>query len=139
MSTKGPHEHGGAAVELSLLTPLFLALVLLVVLALRVVAAQSGADAAAHAAARAASLERSPQAAHTAAENAAANAMRTHDLACRRHDLDVATDGLRPGAQVRVSVTCHADLADLSGLAVPGTYAAQGQATAVVDTYRENP
>ncbi|GAA3745195.1 Flp pilus assembly protein TadG [Spinactinospora alkalitolerans] len=133
------HEHGGASVELALLTPLLVLIALLAVLAYRVVAAESTADAVAHAAARAATLQRTAEGANAAAHDAAANALRTHGLSCTTHILDLDTSGLEPGSTVSANLTCRADLADLSGLGVPGTYEAQGTATAVVDVYRGQP
>lgn len=132
-------DRGSASAELALLTPLIILIALLVLLAHRIVSAGMAADAAASAAARAATLERTPEAAHTAAETAAAAAVRTHELSCATYDLAIDTSGLEPGATVRVTLTCTADLSDLSGLGVPGTRTIQGSAASVVDSYRSTP
>ncbi|GAA3744515.1 TadE/TadG family type IV pilus assembly protein [Salinactinospora qingdaonensis] len=132
-------DTGGAAVELALLTPALVLFALLVVLAYRTVSAEFTADTVAHAAARAATLQRSVAAAEIASREAAANALRTHELSCAGHTLTLDTAGLVPGSTVTATFTCHADLADLSGLGLPGTYTATGTASAVVDTYRSAP
>lgn len=132
-------DRGSASAELALLTPLIILIALLVLLAHRVITAGMAADTAAAAAARAATLERTPEAAYTAAETAAANAMRTHELSCATYDLTIDTGGLQPGAMVRVTLTCTADLSDLSGLGVPGSRTIEGNAVSVVDSYRSTP
>ncbi|GAB3726772.1 TadE/TadG family type IV pilus assembly protein [Nocardiopsis nanhaiensis] len=129
-------DRGSASAELALLTPLLILIAMLVLLAHRTVSATMAADAAASAAARAATLERTPAEAQAAAETAAANAVRTHDLSCATYDLAIETGGLHPGATVAVTLTCTADLSDLSGLGVPGSRTIEGTAASVVDTHR---
>ncbi|MFC4866298.1 TadE/TadG family type IV pilus assembly protein [Streptomonospora arabica] len=126
--------------ELALLTPLLILLALLTVLAYRTVAAETTANAVAHTAARAATLQRTPAAAETAAHRAVENALRTHELSCASHHLDLDIAGLQPGATVQARLTCHADLSDLSGLGMlSATSEVTGQASAVVDVYRSRP
>ncbi|GAA1122383.1 TadE/TadG family type IV pilus assembly protein [Nocardiopsis composta] len=132
-------EWGSAAVELCLLTPLLIALALLIVLAHRLTTAAQAADTAAHAAARAATLERTSQAARAAAEQAAAETLRTHNLSCHEHALTLRTGGLEPGATVTAELVCRTELADLAGLGVPGSREVSGEASAVVDVYRGRP
>jgi len=132
-------ERGSASVELALLTPLLILLALLTVLAYRTVSAETTANAVAHAAARAATLQRTPTAAQAAAQQAVANALRTHELSCASHRLDLDIAGLDPGATVRARLTCEADLSALSGLGVPATSTIIGKASAVVDVYRSRP
>jgi Flp pilus assembly protein TadG len=139
MNRRMSDDRGAASAELALLTPLLVMIALLVLFAYRIVAADTAADAAAHAAARAATLERTTTAAQRAAEAAAADTVRTHDLACATHDLHLDTGGLTPSTTVTATFTCHADLADLTGLGLPGTRPLQGSATSVVDTYRGTP
>ncbi|MBB6174950.1 Flp pilus assembly protein TadG [Nocardiopsis mwathae] len=130
---------GGASVELALLTPLLVLFALLVVLAYRTVSADFTANTVAHAAARAATLQRTPEAAQSAAHRTAADALRTHDLSCASYSLELDTSGLQPGSTVSARLTCRAELGDLTGLRVPGSYVTHGTATAVVDTYRGQP
>lgn len=133
-------ERGSASAELALLTPLLVLLALLTVLAYRTVSAETTANTVAHAAARAATLQRTPAAAEAAAQQAVAHALRTHDLSCASHNLELDIAGLEPGATVQARLTCHADLSDLSGLgALPASTAIHGQASAVVDVYRSRP
>ncbi|WP_345556043.1 TadE/TadG family type IV pilus assembly protein [Streptomonospora halophila] len=132
-------EQGSASVELAVLTPLLILLALLTVLAYRMVAAEMTANTLAHAAARAATLQRTPAAAEQAARQSVANALRTHDLDCAAYSLELDIAGLEPGATVDAALTCHVDLAGLSGLGVPLTSEVRGEASAVVDVYRSGP
>ncbi|MBE2997176.1 pilus assembly protein [Nocardiopsis sp. HNM0947] len=135
-----PGDDGGSATaEFAIMVPALVLLALLALLAHHVVAARMGSDTAAHAAARAATLERTPAAAHTAAETAVEEALRTHDVACADYDLALDTAGLAPGATVTATVSCTADLSQLTGLGLPGTTTVEGDATSVVDTYRSTP
>jgi len=140
MSTRmrNPDE-GSATAEFAIMVPALVLLALLALLAHHLVAARMGSDTAAHAAARAATLERTPAAAHAAAETAVDEALRTHGVACAEYDLVLDTAGLSPGATVTATVSCTADLAQLTGLGLPGTTTVDGDATSVVDTYRSTP
>lgn len=130
------HDRGSASAELALLTPVLILIAMLTLLASRLVSATMAADDAAHTAARAATLERTPAAAHSAAEAAVENALRTHTLSCASWELHLQTAGMAPGSTVEATLTCQADLADLTGLGVPGARTVHGSATSVVDTYR---
>ncbi|WP_435107150.1 TadE/TadG family type IV pilus assembly protein [Nocardiopsis synnemataformans] len=135
----GGGDRGSASAELALLTPILIAIALLVMLAHRIITSTMAVDTIAHAAARAATLERTPASASTAAEAAVAQAVRTHSLSCASYDLALDTSGLAPGATVTATFTCHADLSDLTGLGLPGTRSIEGVASSVVDTYRSTP
>lgn len=140
MSPRTPRcDRGSATAEFAIMVPALVLLALLALLAHHLVAARMGSDTAAHAAARAATLERTPAAAHTAAESAVQEALRTHGVACDDYDLDLDTRGLAPGATVSATVSCTADLSQLTGLGLPGTTTVEGGATSVVDTYRSTP
>ena len=140
MSPRTPHhDRGSATAEFAIMVPALVLLALLALLAHHLVAARMGSDTAAHAAARAATLERTPAAAHTAAETAVEEALRTHGVACADYDLALDTAGLAPGATVTATVSCTADLSQLTGLGLPGTTTVEGDATSVVDTYRSTP
>ncbi|TDQ55098.1 TadE family protein [Actinorugispora endophytica] len=137
--TRGRTERGSASVELTLVAPLLIAFALLMVLAGRVVGAQSTADEIAHAAARAASMERTAPQAQAAADQVAGEALSSHGLVCADYTLALNHGGLQPGGAVTAVLSCHIDLGDLSGLNVPGTRTVQGESTVVVDTYRGTP
>lgn len=128
-------ERGAVSTELAVLTPLFIALVLFVVYAGRVVEAEADVSHAAYEAARAATLTDTPVAAHAAAAETAHANIATGTVACRSLDVAVDATAFIPGGHVTVTLTCQATFADLSLLAVPGTRAFTASATSVVDVH----
>lgn len=134
--TRTRTEHGSAAVELVLVTPLLIVLLLFVAFGGRMVMARGDIDAAARDAARAASLARSPATAEQAARQAADAALAARQAPCGQLDVQVDTSRFQAGGTVAVTVTCHLSLADLALLAVPGTRPMTGHAVAPVDAYR---
>ncbi|MGW5789236.1 TadE/TadG family type IV pilus assembly protein [Saccharopolyspora sp. NPDC003752] len=134
-------DAGSASVELAVLTPMLLALLVLVIAAGRVVSADNALEHATTAAARSASLARTPTAAHTAAADTGTHAMAEQHLACAKTRLHVDTSmfGNRAGQPGRVTVTlsCAVRLSDLTGLpGLPGTIALQARFASPVDPYR---
>ena len=113
-------ERGSMSIELVLLTPVLVACILVIAAGARYVDARGQTASAAFAAARAASLT-SDQAAAVAAGRAAASRSRaSRGRACVRLDVHVDAAAFQPGGQLRATVTCVADLSDLSGLGLPG-------------------
>jgi Flp pilus assembly protein TadG len=130
-------DHGGAAVELVLLTPLLLALLLFAVLAGRLAQARAEVDGAARDAARAASIARAPAAARAAARVAAAATLGDRRVTCRTLKVATDTSAFRAGGHVAVDVACTVDLADLALLRLPGRRTVHARFTAPLDTFRE--
>jgi Flp pilus assembly protein TadG len=132
----GRPERGSAAVELALLTPLLILLLLFVVACGRLVQTRLRLSDAAHAAARAASLARDPATATAAADATARAALTPAGTTCTA--LAVSTDTARftRGGQVTVTLTCHTDLRDLTGLSLPGASTQQVSSTSPIDVYR---
>ncbi|GAA3393370.1 TadE/TadG family type IV pilus assembly protein [Cryptosporangium minutisporangium] len=128
-------EAGSVTVELTLLTPLVLLIVLLVVAAGRLADAQARLDQATYTAARAASLSRHPATAANAARTSAVAAL---DLpaTCAALDVTVDTTAYAPGGAVIVHTTCVVNLADLTGLGLPGSRTLTSTSTSPLDTYR---
>ncbi|MBD0741665.1 TadE/TadG family type IV pilus assembly protein [Streptomyces sp. CBMA152] len=125
--------------ELALVTPL-LVLVLLVVVALgRLVDARLVVADAAHQAARAASLARTEDAARTQAERAANIALKEAGAACTRPQVRLTAGGLAPGATVTATLSCNADLGDLTRTRMPGHVRVTSTAFSVVDSFRSTP
>jgi Flp pilus assembly protein TadG len=134
--TEPTTEHGSAAVELVLLTPVLVALLLFVVMVGRLEAARGTVDAAARDAARAASVARSPAAAQTAAIAAANASTRTAGLHCESLAVDIAGDATA-GTMIAATVTCTVPLGDLAlGLHIPATRTITAHFVAPVDQYR---
>ena len=127
---------GSVSVELVLLTPVFLAVLALIVGAGRLDDARGQIVGAARDAARAASQTTSP-----AAARAAATATVTDDLAgtaCRTATVRTDTSRFTAGGIVAVRVTCAVALADLTpGGLFPGHKSMSATATAPLDTYRQ--
>lgn len=129
-------DDGSAALEMVLVTPL-LVLVLLTVVALgRLADARLVVADAAHQAARAASLARTDSRARSDAQQAARTALQAARSACTRPRVTVDTGRLEPGSSTSATVTCTADLSDLTHLALPGSVQVSGTAHSPVDRYR---
>lgn len=129
-------ESGSMSVELVLLTPVLLALVLLVVAGGRLAQARSDVDGAARDAARAASMARDSVTAAAAGTDAARATLHEGHVSCRHLEVDVDTAAFAAGGTVTASVSCTVELGDLTGLALPGTRLVSAKFTEAVDTYR---
>ena len=134
----GAHrDRGEAAVEIVILTPLFIVLLLLVVALGRYSHAHQLTQQAAGAAARAASLTTGGTAATTAADRAARDTLTGLGMACTRLDTSVDTSRFRPGGRVAVAVSCTADLSAVVLAGLPGTVTVRATAAAPLETYRD--
>lgn len=130
-------EDGSAAVELTLATPLLIALLVFVAVVVhRGVDARLRLDDAAHQAARAASLARDPAAAVTAAEQTAADALTQAGVVCQPMTVDTDTGRFAPGGVVTVTVSCTINHGDALILNVPGTRVLSATFVSPVDTWR---
>lgn len=143
--TRPRPETGSAAVELTLLTPLLIALILLVVAAGRVTSARIAVQDAAAQAARTVTLARTPGTATDQARTAATTATIGKGLPCRQVTVTITTPGADarstagPGGAlqvVTVQVACTVALGDLTGLKLPATTVITGTATSPLDRYR---
>jgi Flp pilus assembly protein TadG len=132
-------ERGNAALELTLVTPILLALLLFVAAGGRLVNSQNQVEGAARDAARAASLRDDPATAAQDAHTAAVSTLAAHHVTCRSPTVDVDTSDLHPGGAVRVVVHCTVALADLALLRLPGERTITARATEVIDQYRASP
>jgi Flp pilus assembly protein TadG len=129
-------DRGSAATELVLLTPLLVAMLLLVVMGGRYAQARADVDAAARDAARAGSIARGPDSASADGSEAARARLHEGDVTCRTLDVVVDTAGFRAGGSVTATVTCTVDLGDLTGLNLPSSRTFAASFTEPVDTYR---
>lgn len=114
-------QHGGAATELVLATPLIVVLLLFVVFLGRITEATAELAGAAHSAARAASMARDPQSAVLAADQMVDAALSGQQVACSPLAVVVDTSQFWPGGAVAVTITCTVSLADLGPLHVPNS------------------
>jgi len=129
-------ERGSVTTEMALITPVLIALLLLVVGLGRLAAARGDVDAAARDAARAAANARSGAQATEDGELAARAALVEGGVACRTLAVHVDTTDFRPGGTVRADVTCTVELATLTGMALPGSRTVTASFPAPVDRYR---
>jgi Flp pilus assembly protein TadG len=129
-------DRGSAAAELVLVTPLLIAVLMLIVAAGRLVDGRLQVESAAMQAARAASLARTPAAAAAAATETAEAALASEHITCSPLAIDPDTSDFTPGGDVSVTVTCTVSLAGLSLLHIPGSQSLTSSFTSPIDTYR---
>jgi len=132
----GGSDEGSVATELVLLTPLLLLMLFFVVALGRTVSARLDVDGAAAQAARAASIARDPTTANAMAQQTATTALGSDNVTCGHLTVSTDTADFTPGGQVRVTVSCTVDLADLVGLRLPASQTVSSTATSVIDVYR---
>lgn len=135
---RGVGDRGTIAVEVAVLAPAFIFLLLLVIYAGRVSAAETDITRAASAASRAASLRQHPTDAAREAQTTAAANLAASGVPCDDLRTDVDTGDFTPGGTVTVTVTCRASMADLALLGIPGTRTFTATSVEVVDRYRSN-
>lgn len=129
-------ERGAAVVELTLLTPVFVLLLLFVVGLGRLAQARGDLEGAARDAARAASIERTAPAAAEAARSTAAATLADRDITCGDLVVAVDTSSFDPGGSVVVDMACTVSFSDLSLLRLPGSRTLSARAVEVVDVFR---
>lgn len=115
-------ERGGAsAIQAVLVVPLIMVFASLIWAGSRITIAEDAVDQAAGAAARAATIARTAGEARGDARDVATSSLSTSGLECSTTSIDVDTSGFSvpvgQPANVRVSISCRAPLADL---VVPG-------------------
>jgi Flp pilus assembly protein TadG len=129
------------SLEFVVLAPVLIALLGLLVLAGRVAIAANSVEAAADEAARSASISRTAAGARAAGADGARRALGEQDLRCSTVQVDVDTAGFAvpvgAPAQVRATVTCVVQLADLALPGFPGSRTVTATAVSPLDTYRE--
>jgi Flp pilus assembly protein TadG len=131
------HRQGGfAALELVIMTPVFLLLLLVVVGFGRVSHARELVEQAASAAARAATLQSNPAAAASAAQQEAHDTLSGAGVSCRSFIADVDTSDFRPGGEVTVTVSCTASLADLVAAGFPGSKTLSASSSSPLEVLR---
>ncbi len=136
MMTRPRNERGSMSIELVLLTPVLVACILVIAGGARHVDARGQTSTAAFVAARAASLTSDQEAAVVAGRKAASGALSDRGLACVSLTVQIDAGDFRPGGHIRATVTCTADLADLSGLGLPGTKSFTSVAVVPIEEHR---
>ena len=131
-------DRGAMSLEMVLLTPIFLAFIVLLAGAGRMVDAKSEVDGAARDAVRAASIARSEPEAASMAAQAADQSLGGMSWCAGGPTtvLDGANTNWGNGGQVAVIVTCTVNLGDLGFFKMfPGTKTMTGRSVAPIDTF----
>lgn len=129
-------QRGSAAVELVLVTPVLITLMLFVVAGGRLATSRADVDAAARDSARAASIARSPATAERDGTIAAEATLTDRDVTCRTLTVTIDTADFRPDGTVAATVSCDVELADLTGLGLPGRRTISSRFVEPVDAFR---
>jgi Flp pilus assembly protein TadG len=129
-------QRGSASVEIVLVTPVLIALMLFVVAGGRLASSRADVDAAARDSARAASIARSPATAERDGNSAAEATLTDREVSCRKWTVTIDTSEFRPGGTVAATVNCDVELADLTGLGLPGRRTISSRFVEPVDTFR---
>lgn len=129
-------DDGSSIVEMVLIAPCLMLVMLFVVLVGRLAMADIDVNATAYAAARAASLAANADRARAAGQRIAATI--PAGAACDRRDVKVDTAEFKPGGVVRVTISCHISLENITGL-VPGTHTLTASSVSPVDPFRSTP
>ena len=119
-----------------MVTPVLLAMLLLLIYAARVNRTQAELDGAARDAARAASIERDAATAASAAQDAASANLADAGVNCTSFAVAADTGAFTPDGSVRVEVSCTVGLSDLGLLGVPASRTMRSSFTAPIDRLR---
>jgi Flp pilus assembly protein TadG len=131
-------ERGSMSIEIVLLTPALVAAIIVIAAGARFVDAREETSGAAFAAARAASLTSNQEAAVAAGTEAARHAMSDRGQSCATLDVTIDAHDFAPGGTIRATVSCLADLSDLSGFGIlPGHKTFTATAAVPLDQHRD--
>ncbi len=124
------------SIEMVLLIPALVACILAVAAGARYVDARAQTSSAAFVAARAASLTQNQEAAVAAGREAASRSLAERGQACARLTVRIDAGEFHPGGQLRATVTCVADLSDLTGFGLPGHKSFTSTAVVPIEEHR---
>ena len=125
------------AIELVLLAPVLVLLCGIIVMAGEFRSAANDVSNAAYAAARAASDTTDPVAAQTAGRAAAQDSIANRGNACASMTTSIDTSNFTPGGDIKVTVTCVAALAQITGFGIiPGHKTFTATAVVPIDVHR---
>lgn len=136
MTTRARGDAGTAVTETVLIVPVLIVLLLFVVFVGRITSADHDVQASARDAARAASVASSPDGAVAAAQSTVTDTLAGRHVRCATLAVDVDTAAFTRDGNVGVTVHCTVSLADVTGLAVPGSKLLTAHAVEVVDRLR---
>ncbi len=129
-------QDGNLTVELVVITPVLLALTLMILAFGRVTESRQQVVEAARAGAESAAILPTPTAAQTGAAEAALVGIVGRGQTCVHAQIVTDLSHFQPGGYVSVTVTCEVGLADLSIPGLPGSTMVRATSTAPIDPYR---
>lgn len=135
----GRDERGSMAIELVILAPALVACILTIAAGARYADARGQTTDAAFSAARAASLTMNQQAAVAAGQRAATRSLAERGHACPTLIVTIRAHDFAPGGTVAATVTCIADLSELTGFGLPGHKRFTATATVPIEEHRDLP
>ena len=130
-------DAGFGSLELVILTPVFVAMLLLVVGFGRITHGRQLVEQAASAAARAASLDSTPAQATKDAQREARDILTQAGVICHTFTANVDTSNFRAGGQVSVTVDCVTSLSDLGLVGFPGSKTLEASSTSPLEQFRQ--
>ena len=125
------------AIEMVFLTPALVACILVIAAGARYVDARGQTINAAFSTARAASLTTNQHDALAAGRRAATRSLAERGQACASLTVVINAGDFAPGGTIRATITCVTDLADLSGVGLPGHKTFTATATVPLERHRE--
>jgi Flp pilus assembly protein TadG len=128
-------ETGAALAELVIVAPLLLLVALLMIFFGRIESAQGDVGAAARAGAEAAVVQGNAAAAQSSASAAVTATLASDQVACPSPTVSTNVTNFVAGGSVTVSVTCVAQLSDVTAPGLPGQKTFSATATAPIDPY----
>lgn len=129
-------DRGSNSLSLVIVAAVIIVLLLVVVAFGRYAYSRQLVEQASAAAARAASLATSAAQAQQRAQSAAAASLSDGGVSCTGTSVQVDAD-FRPGGTVTVTLSCTADLTDLTMAGVPGSTTVRSTSSSIIETYRQ--
>lgn len=139
MTSRAHGELGSMSIEMVILTPALVACTLAIAAGARYVDAQGQTSGAAFVAARAASLTADQETAIAAGRRAATRSLADRGQSCARLVVSIDAAEFHPGGSLRATVTCVADLSDLTGFGLAGTRSFTSTAVVPIEEHRVLP
>ena len=135
LSRRHSDEAGQALAELVIVAPLLLLVALLMIFFGRIESAQGDVEAAARAGAEAAVVQGNAAAAQSSAAAAVTATLASDQVACPSPAVSTNVTNFVSGGSVTVTVTCVAQLSDVTAPGLPGSKTFSATATAPIDPY----
>lgn len=129
-------DRGSNSLSLVIVSAVIIVMLLVVVAFGRHAYSRQLVEQASAAAARAASLASSAGQAQQRAQSAAAASLSDGGVSCTGTSVAVDAD-FRPGGMVTVTLSCTADLSDLTMAGVPGSTTVTSTSSSIIETFRQ--